>query len=156
MHLHIDSSDLKTACTLSTWSEPTFFLLVLLNLVEWMHLEAVRIVCASDLCQSEDICKLRFLQSTEELLFFCRLLTVTALFSRLLPFWDTGLAVNRALAKIAIDRDHLLWHNDLLANDTEGVREQIQLVQLFSVLDAIFRNLILWSARVSCSLVKWW
>ena len=88
-----------------------------------MYLKAVWVVGASDLCQRENVCKLGSLQRIEKLFAIShRLLAVTALLFRLLPAFDACLAVYGTLAEIAVDWLHLLWHNDLLADDTEGVR----------------------------------
>lgn len=128
---------------------------MLLNFVQRMDLQAVWVVGASDLCQREDVREFRSLQRIEKLFAILhRLLAVTALLFRLLPALDACLAVYGALAEIAVDWLHPLWHNDLLTDDTEGVRVQIELRKLFPVLNAVFDHVMLRSASFGCSFVQ--
>ena len=131
-------------------------LFMLLNLVQRMHFYAIREVCTPDQCQWKDVCELRSFQRIQKLFFLRRLLAVTAFCWNFLPFFDTRLAVDRTLAKVAINWGHFRGHNDLLTDDTEGVGKHIKLVQFFPVLDAIFSHLILWPARVGSGFSKRW
>ena len=68
------------------------------------------------------------------------MLAVAAVAATLLPLLDAGLTVNGTLAEITIDWFHFLRHDNLLADQAEGVGEQVQLVKLFPVTKPIFSH----------------
>lgn len=84
------------------------------------------------------------------------LAAVTALILGFHPLLNAGGAVGHALAQLAEDGLLLLWHDDLLADDTEGVGENFSLQQLVLVDDSVLVEALLLSWFLTRGFCEGW
>ena len=66
------------------------------------------------------------------------LFAIAATATVFLPLHNALLAVDCRLAERAIDRRLGFWHDHVLADDAEGIREDIKAIKLLFVTDTVF------------------